>query len=131
MEVDEDRNVLRDLGEDAVHRLERILDGIHEDLPLHVDDGEAESRHRDEAPALARTFRRVVGGTDQAVDAADLSGELLLSPRVVAERDRVRTCLEDFLRQRRGDARAGRAVLAINNCCVDAALRLQLLQLAL
>ena len=115
VEVDEHGNVLRNLGEDSVDRLERTVDGLHEDASLHVDDGELERRRGYKRPPAARAFGGEVRGPDDALKGANLPGKLLLPPGVVAKRDRIGARIENLLRERRGKARARRAVLGVHD----------------
>ena len=115
VEIDEHGDVLRDFGEDAVDRLERTVHRLHEDATLNVHDCELECWSGDERPSAAGAFGSEVDRTDDALQCADLPRELLLAPRVVAERDRVRARVEDLLRERCGEPRARRAVLGIDH----------------
>ena len=115
MEIDEHGDVLRNLGEGAVHRLEGTVDGLHEDAALHIHDCQLERRRGYKRPSAAGAFGSEVDWTDDALQCADLPRELLLAPRVVAERDRVRPRIEDLLRERSGKARSRRAVLGIDH----------------
>ena len=130
MEVDDDGNVLRNLRQRALGRLERAFRRLHEHPALEVEDGDTPDRQVDNAPAAAGALRGEIGRAHQALDAADLSGELLLAPGVVAEGDRVRPGFEDLLRQRGGYARARGAVLGVDDRRRGAAACLEPLELA-
>ncbi len=116
VEIDENRHVFRDFVQYPVHRLERTIHGgLHEDPPLHVHDGEPPGRKRHEAPAPPRTFRGEVRRPHEIHAAVYLPGELLLPPRMVAQREGVHAVLEEFVRERRGDARSRGTVFHIGD----------------
>ena len=80
-----------------------------------VEDGEAADGRGDEQPPLPGHAGRVVGGAHGVRELADGGGELLLPPRVVAERDRVHARRGDLLRERHGDPAAGGGVLRVDD----------------
>ena len=115
MEVHEHGHVLGHLVERGVGRAERAVHRVHEHAAEEVQHGEAADGRGDERPALPRRAGRVVGGAHGVRELADGGGELLLPPRVVAERDRVRARREDLVGERHGDAAAGGRVLGVDD----------------
>ena len=119
VEIDHDgvgRLAQRTGVEFAVDRVEGIVERLHEDAAHGVDDQRALAvLGVDQGRAAARRMARKIQRTDQARRALDEDQRLLLIPGVVAERDRVRAGIEQFLVDRLGDAEAAGGILAIDD----------------
>ena len=119
VEVDHDRvcRLAERTGiEFAVEHREGIVERRHEDAADGVDNKRALAvLGINQRSATARRAPWVVRGADQLRRALDEHQRLALIPGVIAERDGIRSRVEEFLIDRLGDAKAAGGILAIDD----------------
>jgi len=115
---DDERRLRPRTLDQRVDHLEHRRRRVQEEGAEDVQDGEPGRSHRDEREAGARREARRVRGSHDPVGRVQVRPDLRAPERVVAERDRVRPCLQEPVGETGCDAHAVRRVLAVDHARV-------------
>jgi len=121
VDVHEDERRLADrLVDEVVDDLEHGGCRIQEERPEDVDDREPGAVGcGNDCQAPSRSVLRRVCGTDDSVRSFDIGADLRSPERVVPERDCIRPCGQEAVREARRDADPVGGVLAVHDADVD------------
>src|SRR2546421_3277350 len=113
--VAEDYVRLPMLGKDRVGRPQRGVRRLDEDAPDQVHHEDFVPAGVDDAPALARRGRRVVGRSEHTIQTRQLSDKILLGEDMVSSGDHVSSGALQLRRDLRGEPEAPCSVLAVDD----------------